>query len=95
METKGNKQEEAKQQLEEELSQLQDNPVFKVVQTQLMQLRATKRKEQRSALQRSDSKAVFRIEAEISGIEQFFKVYEGECKKVGKFGEDTPTVFKY
>lgn len=60
-----------------------------------MQLRGIKRKEQRSALQRCGNDDVCRLEAEISGIEEFFKVYEGECKKVGKFGEDTPTVFKY
>ena len=39
--------------------------------------------------------AVFRLEAELAGIEEFFKVYDGQCRKVGKLTEDSPTVFKY
>jgi hypothetical protein len=35
------------------------------------------------------------LEAEISGIEEFFKVYEGLLKTAGKLSEVTPTVFKY
>jgi hypothetical protein len=60
-----------------------------------MQQHKINRKEQRSALLKSDSQEVFRLEATISGIELFFKVVEGLAKTAGKLGEDTPTVFKY
>jgi hypothetical protein len=39
--------------------------------------------------------AVFRIEAEISGIDEFSKIFDGQCRKIGKLTEDSPTVFKY
>jgi len=39
--------------------------------------------------------AVFRIEAEINGIDEFNRIYDGQCKKIGKLNEDSPTVFKY
>ena len=86
---------ENQQKMAEHLHQLQGNLVFQEVLTQLMQLRQIKRKEQRSALQQCDRNAVFRVEAEISGIEEFFKVYEGQMKALDKLSEDSPTVFKY
>ena len=86
---------ENRQKLEAALRQLEDNPVFKEVQTQLTQRRQIKRQEQRSALLKSDNMGVFRAEAEIEGINQFFKVFEGQIEQVGKLTEVSPTDFKY
>jgi len=38
---------------------------------------------------------VFRLEGEISGIEEFLKLYDGQIKMLDKLSGDLPTVFKY
>ena len=86
---------ETQQEMQDQLAQLEDNKVFKEVQTQLTQLLKTKRKAQRSALQSLDSMGVFGLEAQISGIEEFFKVYEGQIAKLDKLNQDSPTVLRY
>ena len=83
------------QKLEAALRQLEDNPVLKEVLTQLTHLRQTKRKAQRSALLKSDSQGVFRLEAELSGIDEFFNIYNGQIKSLDKLREVSPTDFKY
>ena len=87
--------EEIKQQMEAQLHQLEDNKIFQEVRTQLTQQLQISRKEQRSALLKSDSQAVFRLEATISGIEKFFEIVESKLKMLDKLSEDKPTVFKY
>ena len=87
--------EETQQEMQAQLAQLEDNKIFQVVRAQLHQLLKTKRKAQCSALQSSDSMAVCRCEAEISGIEEFFKVYEAQIAKLDKLSQDSPTVLKY
>jgi len=86
---------EDKQQMEEQLSQLEENSLFKEVQAQLNQLRQTRRKEQRSALLQSDSNKVFRLEAEIKGLEEFFNILDGFQKKLDKLSKGAPTDFTY
>ena len=87
--------EETQQEMQAQLAQLEDNKIFQVVRAQLHQLLKTKRKAQRSALQSSDSMGVFKLEAELSGIEEFFKVYEAQIAKLDKLSQDSPTVLKY
>ena len=86
---------ENRQKLEAALLQLRDNQVFKEVLTLLSQRQQTKRREQRSALLKSDKDTVFRIEAELSGMDEFLKIYDGQYKQVGKLNEGSPTPFKY
>ena len=95
MEPKKKELAEDQQKKMEQLALLQENQVFKDLQAQLTQLLRTKRREQRSALQKSDSMYVFRLEAEISGIEQFFKMYDGQLEMLDKLSEGLPTVLKY
>lgn len=39
--------------------------------------------------------AVFRLEAEIKGLEEYFNILDGFYKQVDKLGEIAPTDFKY
>ena len=86
---------EHKQELEDQLNQLMDNPLFKEARELLKAQLQTRRKEQRSALLKSDSNAVFRLEAEIKGIEEFFNVVDSFYKRLDKLKEGVPTTFKY
>ena len=95
MEVKNKELQENQQEMEAQLARLQDNKIFQVLLTQLSQLLKTKRKEQRSALQSCDNMLVFRLEGEISGIEEFLKLYDGQIKMLDKLSGDLPTVFKY
>jgi len=38
---------------------------------------------------------VFRLEAEIEGVNEFFRAYDGLIKKLDKLREVSPTDFKY
>ena len=95
LETKKAPVAENQQEMVEQLAQLEDNKIFQEVRIQLMQQLKIKRKEQRSALLKCDSMDVFRIEATISGLELFFKVFDGKAETIRKLSGDSPTVFKY
>lgn len=63
------------------LEELQANPVHQEV-LRLMQIRLrTKRQEQRQALLLSKDKDVFRLEAEICGMEAVFHIYDAQLIK--------------
>ena len=72
----GNKDKKATILRQEEVSQLRANQVHQEAMTQIEARLRTKRKEQRSALLKQDSMAVFRIEAEISGLEMALQIIE-------------------
>jgi hypothetical protein len=48
----------------------------------------TKRKEQRLALGQSDAQLVFKLEAEISGVEEVLKIYDSQASDK----KDVPTI---
>jgi len=48
----------------------------------------TKRKEQRSALLQSDTMTVFRVEAEIAGVEEALRIYDAQATEK----TDMPTI---
>ena len=75
-------------QRQQDLKELRENRVLQEVLSQVRTRVQTKRKEQRSALVQSDLKTVFRLEAEISGVEEALKIYDAQAAEK----QDVPTI---
>ena len=72
---------EEKQLTKADLLQLQNNPIFKEMQTQLMTRLRNRRKEQRLALQKCDKDTGLLLEGVQVGIEEAIRIYQAHLSE--------------